>query len=125
MCTEASWSLMRSTGAISARMISATPLHHETSRQTLAPRAPVCARACALVHALKFRGALPLAGVMAAQITTNLPSWAVPRDECRLGAVYRPPDDTRRVVVVPVPPAPQRRRARGFDAAELRARGVA
>ena len=62
-----------------------------------------------LVHALKFRGALPLAELMAAQVTANAPPWAVAR--C--------------TAVVPVPAAPARRRRRGFDPAELLARGVA
>jgi len=53
----------------------------------------------ALVQALKFRGALPVAGVMAAQIAATLPA------ELRAG------------VVVPVPPQAARRRARGFDPA--------
>jgi predicted amidophosphoribosyltransferase len=53
----------------------------------------------ALVQALKFRAALPAAGVMAAQLAATLP------DELRGG------------VVVPVPPQRRRRRARGFDPA--------
>jgi predicted amidophosphoribosyltransferase len=53
----------------------------------------------AVVQALKFRGALPVAGVMAAQIAATLPA------ELRGGAL------------VPVPPQPARRRARGFDPA--------
>jgi ComF family protein len=56
-----------------------------------------------LVHALKFRAALPVAGLLAAQMATNAPRWA-------LG---------RATVIVPVPAAPDRRRRRGFDAAEL------
>ena len=53
-----------------------------------------------LVQALKFRGALPLAGVMAAQMVANLP----------------PP--LRGVdAIVPVPPHPGRRHRRGFDPA--------
>ena len=64
----------------------------------------------AVVQALKFRGALPVAGMMAAQIAATLPG------ELRGG------------VVVPVPPQPARRRARGFDPAgalAARARGAA
>jgi predicted amidophosphoribosyltransferase len=53
----------------------------------------------ALVQALKFRGALPAAGVMAAQLAATLP------------------DDLRAGIVVPVPPQRRRRRARGFDPA--------
>ena len=61
----------------------------------------------ALVQALKFRGALPVAGLMAAQIAATLPG------ELRGG------------VVVPVPPQPARRRARGFDPAGALARALA
>jgi ComF family protein len=58
-----------------------------------------------LVGALKFRGALPVAALMAAHIAANLPA------ELRA----RAPD-----ALVPVPPQRQRRRRRGFDpAAEL------
>jgi predicted amidophosphoribosyltransferase len=52
-----------------------------------------------LVQALKLRGALPVAGLMAAQIAATLP------------------DDLAGGVLVPVPPQPARRRARGFDPA--------
>jgi predicted amidophosphoribosyltransferase len=61
----------------------------------------------ALVQALKFRAALPAAGVMAAQLAATLP------------------DEERRGVVVPIPPQPRRRRARGFDPAGAIAAGVA
>jgi predicted amidophosphoribosyltransferase len=54
----------------------------------------------ALVAALKFRSALPVAGLMAAQIAANLP------------AELRGPR-----VLVPVPPQPARHRRRGFDPA--------
>jgi predicted amidophosphoribosyltransferase len=53
-----------------------------------------------LVAALKFRGGLPLAGLMAAQVAANLP------------AALREPE-----AVVPVPPQPGRARRRGFDPA--------
>jgi ComF family protein len=53
-----------------------------------------------LVAALKFRGGLPLAGLMAAQIAANLP-----------GALRDP------AAVVPVPPQAARARRRGFDPA--------
>jgi predicted amidophosphoribosyltransferase len=56
-----------------------------------------------LVAALKFRGALPAADLMAAHIAANLP------------AGLRDPD----AVLVPVPAAPARRRARGFDPARV------
>jgi ComF family protein len=53
-----------------------------------------------LVQALKFRGALPLADLMAAQLAAGLPA------ELRRGER-----------VVPVPPHPGRHRRRGFDPA--------
>jgi predicted amidophosphoribosyltransferase len=60
-----------------------------------------------LVGALKFRAALPLAGLMAAHIAANLPA------------------DLRALdAIVPVPPQPQRRRRRGFDPADVLARAV-
>jgi predicted amidophosphoribosyltransferase len=66
-----------------------------------------------LVRALKFRGALPLAALMAAQIATNGPPWA-------LGAPTRgAPAGNGDVAVVPVPAAAARRRSRGFDPAAL------
>jgi predicted amidophosphoribosyltransferase len=61
----------------------------------------------AVVQALKFRSALPVAGVMAAQIAATLP------DELRGG------------VVVPVAAQPARRRRRGFDPAGVLAGAVA
>ena len=60
----------------------------------------------ALVHALKFRAALPVADVMAAHIAANLP------------ADLRHP-------IVPVPPDRRRRRRRGFDPAAMLAERVA
>jgi len=62
----------------------------------------------ALVGALKFRGALPVADVMAAQIAAGAPR------ELLLGAT-----------LVPVPLHPARRRRRGFDQAERLARALA
>ena len=61
----------------------------------------------ALVGALKLRGALPVAGLMAAQMTATLPRAL------------------RDGVVVPVPPQRVRRRRRGFDPAAALAGGVA
>jgi len=55
-----------------------------------------------LVRALKFRGALPVAGLMAAQVAAGLPP------------ALRGVD-----AVVPVPAHPGRRRRRGFDPAGL------
>ncbi len=62
-----------------------------------------------LVRALKFHGALPLAGLMAAQMAVNAPSWAL--------------EGAR--AVVPVPSASARRRRRGFDPAALLAAELA
>jgi ComF family protein len=60
-----------------------------------------------LVAALKFRGALPVAALMAAHIAANLPA------DVREGGT---------AALVPVPPHVTRRRRRGFDpAAELAA----
>ena len=61
----------------------------------------------ALVGALKWHGALPAAGLMAAQMTATLP------------------DALRGGVVVPVPPQRTRRRRRGFDPAGALAGEVA
>jgi len=62
----------------------------------------------ALVTALKFRGALPVAGVMAAPLVATAPPGLL-----RAGAV-----------LVPVPTHPVRRRRRGFDQAERLARAL-
>lgn len=56
----------------------------------------------ALVAALKFRGALPVAQLMAAQIAASIPRELLSD-----------------AVLVPVPLHPARRRARGFDQAQL------
>lgn len=61
------------------------------------------------MHALKFRAARPLAGVMAAQIAAGAPAALL----------------DARATLVPVPAHPRRRRARGFDPAELIAAGLA
>src|ERR671916_2777453 len=61
----------------------------------------------ALVGALKFRAALPAAGLMAAQMTATLPSGLCDG------------------VVVPVPPQRSRRRRRGVDPAGTLGREVA
>jgi predicted amidophosphoribosyltransferase len=61
----------------------------------------------ALVRALKFHGALPVAALMAAQLAATLPVGL------------------RGGTVVPVPPQRARRRARGFDPAGLLAAGLA
>lgn len=56
------------------------------------------------MHALKFRGARPLAQVMAAQIAANAPAHMLAHPAATL---------------VAVPPHPTRRRTRGFDPAQL------
>ncbi len=61
----------------------------------------------ALVAALKFRGALPVAELMAAQL-----------------AAGAPPELLRDAVLVPVPLHPARSRARGFDQARRIATGL-
>ena len=63
----------------------------------------------ALVHALKFRGALAVADAMAAQIVAGAPP----------GLLAAP------AALVPVPTHPLRRRARGFDHADRLAAAVA
>jgi predicted amidophosphoribosyltransferase len=60
-----------------------------------------------LVAALKFRGALPVAALMAAHVAANLPPGL------------------RDGVLVPVPPHPGRRRRRGFDPAAALTSAVA
>lgn len=60
-----------------------------------------------VLHALKFSGARPLAAVMAAQIAAGAPPGLLSG------------------VVVAVPAHPGRRRARGYDPAELLARALA
>ena len=62
-----------------------------------------------LVGALKFRSALPLADLMAAQMAATLPAALRGRD----------------AVLVPVPPQRSRRRARGFDPAGELTRALA
>jgi len=64
------------------------------------------------MHALKFAAARPLAQVMAAQIAAD-------RRAARLAHARAP------VTLVAVPPHPRRRRARGFDPAELIAAALA
>jgi predicted amidophosphoribosyltransferase len=59
-----------------------------------------------LVAALKFRAALPLAGLMAAHLAANLPADLRPREG-------------EAVAIVPVPPQRSRRRHRGFDPADV------
>jgi predicted amidophosphoribosyltransferase len=62
----------------------------------------------ALVQALKLRGALPVVGLMAAQIAATLPADLASGD-----------------AIAPVPPQPARRRARGFDPAGALANALA
>jgi ComF family protein len=65
--------------------------------------------AAALVRALKFRGALPVAELMAAQMVANAPPWAI--------------GDAQAIVAVP--PVARRARRRGFDPAAVLAAGLA
>jgi predicted amidophosphoribosyltransferase len=67
-----------------------------------------------LVAALKFRAALPLAGLMAAHMAANLPP-----------DLRAPPADPDRVALVAVPAQPARRRRRGFDPAGVLAVALA
>jgi predicted amidophosphoribosyltransferase len=83
------------------------PAYHAAFERAWAPLAHD-GTARALVAALKFRGALPVARLMAAQIAAS-----APRD-LLTGAT-----------LVPVPLHPARRRARGFDQAALIAAALA
>lgn len=96
----------------------------------IATWAPVAYEGAAreLVRGLKFRGAMALAGPMAALIVANAPEELLPRAAeaatadraaagCRLG--WRPP------VLVPVPLHRARRRRRGFNQAAVLAEALA
>ncbi len=80
-----------------------------------------------LVAALKFRAALPVAGLMAAHLAANLPAdlrrgtWIAARP----ADVRGPPSRAAPLAVVPVPAHRGRRRRRGFDAAALLAAALA
>jgi predicted amidophosphoribosyltransferase len=76
----------------------------------------------ALVHALKFDAALPVAGVMAAHMAANLPADF--RGPSRSGAPPSPAGPPP-LAVVPVPPHRRRVRRRGFDPAALIAAALA
>jgi predicted amidophosphoribosyltransferase len=80
-----------------------------------------------LVAALKFRAALPVAGLMAAHLAANLPADL--RGAARAGPPRAdprgPPPRGARLAVVPVPAHRGRRRRRGFDAAALLAAALA
>lgn len=84
----------------------ACPAHHAAFDSAWAPLA-YDGVARQLVQALKFRGALPLAELMAGQMAANAPDF---------------PDDA---VIVPVPPSRLRLRGRGYDPAGLLARALA
>jgi predicted amidophosphoribosyltransferase len=76
-----------------------------------------------LIRALKFDGALPLAGLMAAHLAANLPlDLRTPRERF-------PPEELlpgeAGFGIVPVPPHRGRLRRRGFDPAALLAAGLA
>jgi predicted amidophosphoribosyltransferase len=72
-----------------------------------------------LVRALKFHGALPVAGVMAAHLAANLPL------DLRTGPEGPDGHPPHGVGVVAVPPHKGRLRRRGFDPAALLAAGLA
>ena len=72
-----------------------------------------------LVRALKFDGALPVAGLMAAHLTANLPL------DLRTGPKGSDGHPPPGVEVVAVPPHRGRLRRRGFDPAALLAAGLA
>jgi len=79
----------------------------------------------ALVAALKFRGALEAADLMAAQIAAGLPAGLVGK-----GPAWRAGEGRARArdegwAWVPVPSHPRRRRARGFDPADQLATALA
>jgi predicted amidophosphoribosyltransferase len=74
-----------------------------------------------LVGALKFRGALPLATLMAAHLAANLPPDLRPR----AGEPISPPPARRPFAIVPVPAQRSRHRRRGFDPAEALAGALA
>ena len=80
-----------------------------------------------LVAALKFRGALPVAALMAAHMAANLPAdlrgRAAPRAEPV--APTAPPGRAVVTALVPVPPQPARARRRGFDPAGALAAALA
>jgi len=77
-----------------------------------------------LVMALKFRGALPLAALMAAHVAANLPADLRAEPEHDGVDADAPPAD-RSAAVVPVPPQPARARRRGFDPAGALAAALA
>jgi predicted amidophosphoribosyltransferase len=84
-----------------------------------------------LVVALKFRGALPVAGLMAAHMAANLPLDLRRPSPADSGPASIPAASTAAVssapsvAVVPVPAHAGRRRRRGFDPAALLAAGLA
>jgi predicted amidophosphoribosyltransferase len=79
-----------------------------------------------LVHALKFHGALPVAGLMAAHMAANLPlDLRTLPGELRGPPDGAPPGAAAAFGVVPVPPHRGRLRRRGFDPAALLAAGLA
>jgi predicted amidophosphoribosyltransferase len=87
-----------------------------------------------LVAALKFRGALPVASVMAAHMAANLPPdlralvaagpSGVGRDEAD-GPALNPSPGPGGTAVIAVPPQPARARRRGFDPAGVLAAELA
>src|SRR4051794_28952445 len=88
-----------------------------------------------LVRALKFDGALPVAGLMAAHMAANLPlDLRAPPEDLRRPREGVPPEGSRPAEapsrraafgIVPAPPHRGRLRRRGFDPAALLAAGLA
>jgi predicted amidophosphoribosyltransferase len=78
-----------------------------------------------LVAALKFRGALPLADLMAAHIAANLPPDLRPPASAAVAGAPPEGASAPAFAVVAVPPQRSRRRRRGFDPAAALAAGVA
>jgi predicted amidophosphoribosyltransferase len=86
-----------------------------------------------LVAALKFRGALPVAALMAAHIAANLPAdLRAGQPEPRISGAPEPvasrlprPHRVVETALVPVPPQPARARRRGFDPAGVLAAALA
>ncbi len=79
-----------------------------------------------LVRALKFRGALPVAGLMAAHLAANLPlDLRRPPEALRASPEGFGSGATAAFGIVAVPPHKGRLRRRGFDPAALLAAGLA
>jgi predicted amidophosphoribosyltransferase len=78
-----------------------------------------------LVAALKFRGALPVAALMAAHMAANLPESIRARAGTPVALVPEAAQDGPPAALVPVPPQAVRARRRGFDPAGVLAAALA